>query len=287
MTQANKRKTGSAQRVALVTGGSSGIGKAIVFELGRNGYKVYSAARSLADCFDEPENIKSNPEPWLRTVRLDVHFPAQGLKTVDRIVSAEGRLDVLVQAAGFGIAGAVEDTVHEEARSQMETNFFGSISLLPPVLAQMRSQKSGLIVNIGSVAGFLPIPFQAYYSASKAAMSSLTMALADEVRPFGIRCMIVQPGDTQTGFTQARILSRQASQSDYAVRCKRSVLRMENDEKNGMSPDEAARIIVRGMMRKRPPIILTVGLLYKLYALACRILPVRLVRRVVYWLYGS
>lgn len=287
MNEALNLEQKSSRKVALVTGGSSGIGKSIVDELGRGGFQVYAASRSLPDFFDEPDNEKTQPLPWLRTIRLDVNYPSQSARTVERIIAAEGHLDILVQAAGFGIAGAVEDTGHEEARSQMETNFFGSVSLLPPVLAQMRQQRSGLIVNIGSVAGFLPVPFQAYYSASKAALSALTLAMANEVEPFGIRCMVVQPGDTQTGFTRSRILIRNANRSDYATRCKRSVIRMESDEKSGMSPDTAARIIVRKMLRRNPPLVLTIGLIYRLYAVAVRILPLKLVRKVVYWLYAS
>ena len=273
--------------IALISGGSSGIGRSIAYELGRRGIRVYTASRSLADFFDDPDNDKTAPERWMRTVRLDVHSPDQGKRVVEKIVAEEGRLDILVQAAGFGIAGPVENTTHEEARSQMETNFFGSISLLPVVLEQMRKQRSGLVVNIGSVAGFLPIPFQEYFSASKAALAGLTLALDDEVRPYGIRCMIVQPGDTQTGFTKARIVSQRALQSEYSLRCERSLLRMEQDEQNGMSSDQVARIIVRHMLRRNPPVQVTCGFIYKLYALAARLLPVRLARWIIAKLYAG
>jgi len=274
-------------RVALVVGASSGIGQAIAQELGRHGIKVYAASRSLPDFFEHPENPQTAPQPWLRTVSLDVHLPASGEKAIQRILAAEGRLDYLVQSAGFGIAGAIEDTHLPEARSQFETNFFGSVCLLPAVLEQMRKQRSGLIVNIGSVAGILPVPFQAYYSASKAALAALTSALGNEIRPWHIRCMLVQPGDTRTGFTQARVMARQALQSVYAERCKRSIDRMAHDEQHGMSTSSAARSTVRAMLRRRPPQVLTLGLQYKLFAFAMRLVPNRLVQYVIYLLYAK
>ena len=277
----------SEVKIALVVGASSGIGKAIAAELGRQGCRVYAAARSLPDYFSDPANPQTAPEPWMRTVRLDVNFPSACEHSVERIIAEEGRLDILVQSAGFGIAGAIEDTVIPEARSQMETNFFGAISLLPSVLRQMRSQKSGLIVNIGSVAGFLPVPFQAYYSASKAALAALTSALGNELRPWRVRCMLVQPGDTQTGFTRSRVLVKNALQSDYADRCRRSIERMANDEQNGMPTAMAARMIVAGMLRRRPPQVMTVGLMYKFFELAHHILPNRLIQYVIYKLYAD
>lgn len=276
----------SQTKVALVVGASSGIGKAIADELGRRGLKVYAASRSLPDCFDQPGDPLTDPAASMRTVKLDVNVPHSGELAISRILAAEGRLDYLVQSAGFGIAGAIEDTSGPEARSQFETNFFGAVNLLPAVIRQMRQQGSGLIVNIGSVAGFLPVPFQAFYSASKAALAALTSALGNEIRPFGISCMLVQPGDTRTGFTQARIMVQHALNSAYAVRCRKSIERMAHDELNGMSTTAAARAVVRNMLRHRPPQVLTLGLQYKLFAFAERLLPNRLVQLVIYLLYA-
>lgn len=279
-------KQQSAPKIALVVGASSGIGKAIAAELARQGIKVYAASRSLPDWFDRPDDPAAAPESMLRTIRLDVNNPSSGENAINRILAEEGRLDFLVQSAGFGIAGAIEDTSGPEARSQFETNFFGAVSLLPRVLPQMRRQQSGLIVNIGSVAGFLPVPFQAYYSASKAALAAMTSALGNEVRTWGVRCMLVQPGDTQTGFTHARVMVRQSLNSAYADRCGKSIRRMAHDEQHGMTSDAAARAVVRNMLRRRPPQVLTLGLVYKLFVLAERLLPNRLVQWVIYQLYA-
>jgi short-subunit dehydrogenase len=265
------------KRVALVTGASSGIGQAIAAEMNRKGFRVYAAARSL------PDNLCAE----LRTIRLNVNDPAAVDLAVAQIIATEGRLDCLVQSAGFGLAGAIEDTLIEEARAQLETNYFGAVNLLPPVLKQMRRQNNGLIVQIGSVAGALPIPFQAHYSASKAALAALTLALAEEVRPYHIRCMLVQPGDTRTGFTSARIMAKAALQCDYSERCKRSIDRMAADEMNGISSEKAARLVVRRMLRRRPPLVMSIGLFYKAAVIASRLLPVCLMRRLIGLIYAG
>jgi short-subunit dehydrogenase len=175
----------------------------------------------------------------------------------------------------------------QEASDQMATNYLGVCNMLPPVLAQMRQQGSGLIVQLGSVAGFLPIPFQACYSASKAAVAALIQALANEVRPYGIRCLLVQPGDTRTGFTDARVISQDNDLLPYAARCRRSIARMAADEQNGMPAAKMARLIIRRIDQRRPPQIYTPGLLYKVAALLNRLLPRRLVNAILYLMYAS
>ncbi len=267
-------------KVALVTGASSGIGQALAEKLAKQGVTVYAAARRL-------ENTRHPDGGNLHTLRLDVNDQLSCEQAAQQIIAEEGRLDLLVQSAGFGIAGAVEDTSIDQARGQMETNFFGSIRLLPAVLEQMRNQKFGLIVNIGSVAGQIPIPFQAYYSASKAAVSALTLALANEIKPFGIRCMVVQPGDTRTGFTTSREVTDRSLKSVYADRCGRSIERMARDEQNGMTTEVAARVIASRIFRRRPPLLLNLGLVYKAFSLAVRLLPLRLVRFVVGLMYAA
>ena len=275
----------TAAKIALVTGASSGIGQAIAAELSKHGIRVYAAARSLPDYFDNLQ--ESSPSDLLRMVRMDVNDPEAVEKKLNQIIAAEGRLDYFVQSAGNGIAGSVEDTQIDEVRYQMETNFFGAVTPLPIILKQMRQQGSGLIVQVGSMAGVLSIPFQAYYSASKAAIASLNLALADEVRPWGIRCMLVQPGDTRTGFTQARVMTRSAFESDYAASCRRSIDRMAADEQKGTSPEISARQVVRKMLKQRPPHVMSIGLFYQFAALASRLLPLRLVRWVVRLLYAG
>ncbi len=266
-------------KVALITGASSGIGQAIAQELVKRGIRVYAAARSLPDEF--------RTDGGLSTLKLDVNDTEAVNKAVAKVIQAASRIDYLVQAAGYGISGAIEDTQTAEARGQMETNFLGTVNLLQPVLRQMRSQKGGLIVQIGSVAGVLAIPYQAYYSASKAAMAALTMALSNEVKPFGIRCMLVQPGDTKTGFTKSRIMVENALKSDYAERCKRSIDKMAADEQKGITAEKSARHIVRKMLRRHPPLVMTIGIFYKLVVGLTRFLPTRFVQWAVGLIYAG
>ncbi len=259
-----------------ITGARSGIGLALAQQLAGRGDTGYALAR---------RRIKD--EAGLVSLTLDVTDPDQVNRVIGQIIEEAGRIDVLVQAAGFGLAGAVEAMLPQEAKDQMATNYLGVCHLLGPVLAQMRSQSGGLIVHLGSVAGFLPLPFQACYSASKAALSALTLALAAEVRPFGIKCLLVQPGDTRTGFTQARVFSTATWELPYAEPCRRSIDRMAADENAGMSQEKMARLIIRRMDRRRPPLVYTPGLFYKLAALLSRLLPVRLVNGIMYQLYAK
>jgi short-subunit dehydrogenase len=276
-------QTGS---VAVVTGASSGIGKEIAWELARLGLHVYALARSLPDFFQDAAQHQVHGAGFIRPVKIDVKNEPALSAALNKIIQTESRLDCLVQAAGFGLAGSVEDTASSESHRQMEINFFGSTLALKPVLRQMRSQRRGLIVQIGSVAGALPIPFQAYYSASKAALAALTLSLGNEVRPWGIRCMLVQPGDTRTGFTGARVMADASSQSDYQEVCRRSVGRMEKDESDGMDPAIVARGIVRRMSHWRPPLVYTPGLYNKLVVHLARLLPIRLVSWVISIMYA-
>lgn len=274
--------------VAVVTGASSGIGEAIARELAGAGMHVYALARRLPDYFTDPGSQQDIATGCIRPLRGDVNLESELVAQLERVVAQEGRLDCLVQAAGFGIAGALEDTASQEAQQQITTNFFGAVHALPFVVQQMRSQKRGLIVQIGSVAGALPIPFQAYYSASKAALAAVSLALANEVSPWGIHCLLVQPGDTRTGFTQARHMTEAASRdsSAYAERCSRSVAKMAADEMGGVPAEAVARQIVRRMRRRRPPLVFTPGFSYKLLLFLARLLPLRLVRWVIGLMYS-
>ena len=273
-------------KVIIITGASSGIGKAMADQLSQSGHIVYALARRLPDGLTDPQQIHFF-EPGLHCpVQLDVTDPVAAQHVIKQIIGRERRIDILVQAAGFGLAGAVEDATPEEMDAQIDTNLLGSCYLLNPVLAQMRQQHDGLIVQLSSVASFMPLPFQAYYSASKAAVTSLMLALANEVRPFGIQVMVVQPGDTQTGFTDSRIMSSLSSQSSYADRSRRSVSKMAADEQKGMTSARMAGLIIRRMFQKRPPLVYIPGLFYKAAAVVQRILPARLVNSLLYFLYA-
>ncbi|MEG2216995.1 MAG: SDR family NAD(P)-dependent oxidoreductase [Clostridia bacterium] len=178
--------------IAIVTGGSSGIGKATVKMLADNGYKVYELSRS------------GYSENGIMHITTDVTKSEDVTTAVRQIVGVEGRIDLLINNAGFGISGAVEFTDSSDAQAQLNVNFFGTLHCIQAVLPIMRAQRSGHIINLSSVAAPIAIPFQAFYSATKSAINSLTLSLRNEVRPFGIQVCAVQPGDVCTGFTAAR-----------------------------------------------------------------------------------
>ena len=169
----------------------------------------------------------------------------------------------------------------EQAKRQFDVNFFGMVNMNRAVIPVMRAQRSGRIVNLSSVAGAIPIPFQAFYSASKAAINSYTMALANELRPFGVQVCCVQPGDIQTGFTAAR-QKIVVGDDIYGGRISRSVAGMEKDERTGMKPEDAGAFVCRAATRKGVRPVNTIGLSYKFFCVLQKLLPAKTLN----WLVG-
>lgn len=273
-------------QVVLVTGASSGIGRATAEFLMRQGCHVYGTSRKAGE---HPEHHASDASSggFIDMISLDVTQDDSVEAAVKDVISKEGRIDVLVSNAGTGIAGSIEDTSMAEAMTQFETNFFGALRVIRAVLPIMRAQGNGRIVAISSVAGVISIPYQAHYSASKFAIEGLIEALRHEIKPFGIKACLVEPGDTKTGFTGSRVIAVKASEdSAYKERFDRSLARMEHDEQNGASAEAVAKIIFRMIKSKNPPIRTAVGFQYKAILLLKRLLPTRLVERIVGILYN-
>lgn len=248
------------KRICVLTGGSSGIGKATAAMLAEDGYTVYELSRSGADAAN------------IHHITADVTEAAQVRAAIKQVLDAEGRIDLLVNNVGFGISGAVEFTDPEEALAQINVNFFGTLHCVQAVLPAMRAQKSGHIVNISSVAAPIAIPFQSFYSATKSATNSLTLALRNEVKPFGIKVCAILPGDVKTGFTAARKKS-EAGADIYGKALDHAVSVMEHDEQNGMPPELVAKAVLRAAKRKNPPAFTTVGFQYQVFVLLNKLLP--------------
>lgn len=256
--------------VAIVTGGSSGIGLAAARALRDQGLKVYVLSRHPFS------------EKGLHHLCADVADERQCAEAFETVLHKEGDVDLLVNCAGFGISGAVEYTEQADAKKQMEINFFGTVNMTRAVLGYMHQRGNGRIVNISSVAAPAAIPFQAYYSATKAAINAWTAALANEVRPYGITVTAVQPGDIKTGFTAAREKSI-AGDEAYDGRISKSVAKMEHDEQNGMDPAVAGAYIAKIALKDKPKPVYTIGFSYKAICVLLKLLPSRLSN----WLIGK
>lgn len=264
-----------SKKVAIVTGGTSGIGRATALALQEHGYTVYELSR------------RAEGMPDIRHIVADITKEETLQAAVEQVLAVEGRLDLVVNNAGFGISGAIEFTDTQEAQRLFDTLFFGMVRMNRCVIPLMRQQGHGRIVNISSVAAPVPIPFQAYYSAGKAAINAYTMALANELRPFGVTVCAVMPGDIKTGFTAAR---HKIIDGDdiYQGRIGRSVQRMEHDEQTGMDPAKVGRYIAAVASREgsHHPLYAT-RIDYKFFVFLTKVLPARFLNWLIYQLYGK
>ena len=254
-------------KIAVVTGASSGIGLATATLLSQSGWRVWGFSRRGGEDGDT-----------LRHLSCDVTDEAQVQRAFQTVFETEGRLDLLVNNAGFGISGAVEDTAESDAKKQFDVNFFGCFLCSRAAVPYLR-QSGGRIINISSMAAVLPIPFQSFYSASKSAINALTLALRNEVRPFGVSVCALMPGDVKTGFTAAR--EKRGGSDPYAAVVQKSVATMEHDEQTGMAPEALAKAVLRLATKKNPKPLSTCGAQYRLFAVLAKLLPQSAVNAIV------
>src|SRR5947209_3190024 len=195
------------QKVAVVTGSSSGIGYETSLTLARNGFLTYATMRNL----NKSENIKliaTKENLPIRIIQLDVTDDVSVKNAVQAILSETGRIDLLVNNAGYGLNGAFEDLAMDEIKAQYETNVFGLIRTTQAVLPIMRRQKSGIIVNISSGAGRFGFPGGSAYISTKFAVEGLSESMSYELEPFGIKVVLVEPGFIKTNFSQASVIAK-------------------------------------------------------------------------------
>ncbi|MEE1065986.1 MAG: SDR family oxidoreductase [Acutalibacteraceae bacterium] len=262
------------KKVVIVTGANSGIGRC--------------AAKSLkdSDCMVYDFSRRDITVDGIKHIRVDVTDENNVISAVKEVYEKEGRIDIVINCAGFGISGAVEFTSLEDAKSQFDVNFFGMVNVNKAVIPNMRENRGGRIVNISSVAAVAHIPFQTYCSASKAAIESYTCALANELRPFNITVTAVQPGDICTEFTQAR---KKTFEGDdvYNGRISKSVAGMERDEQKGMKPEVAGKYIAKIALRNKVKPIYAIGASYKFVCILCKLFPCRFRNFVIGQLYAK
>lgn len=265
------RTSAEQKRVVVITGASHGIGAACADAFLQNGDTVYGLCRTA------PQN------PAVLHIPTDLTSDEACAAAVARIVSEAGRIDVLLLNAGIGVSGAVEFTALSEAQRQFDVCYFGALRVLTPALCALRQSK-GVVLFTSSVAAVTPIPFQAHYSACKAAISALAMALKNELRHTGVRVAAVLPGDVKTDFTAAR--RKDTRGQDVYPALVRSVAKMEHDEQHGMAPARIARRMLALSLRRNPKPFCSVGLSYRAVCTLVKLLPARFVAWVLGKMYG-
>ena len=251
----------SKNKVALVTGSSSGIGFATAIMLARAGIHTYASIRNPKKSKSIMESASAENLP-LQIVQLDVNDKKSVKEAVTKIVTEKNRIDVLVNNAGYGLFGSLEDISIDEMKAQFETNFFGVIRLTQLVLPIMRKQKSGTIVNVSSVGGRIAIPVLSAYHSTKFALEGLSESMSYELAPFGIRVVIIEPGVIRTNIMNSRIIAKKAQdpKSPYFSLIQKVdnnfKLMMENESS---PPEEVAKTILGAVTSDNPQLRYTVG----------------------------
>jgi short-subunit dehydrogenase len=244
-------------RVILVTGASSGIGKCSAEYLAQQGFRVYGTSRRV-DSTDSDQ--RSSNEKLFEMIQMDVTDDSSVKNGIDSIIARESCIDVVINNAGFPIIGSLEDTTIEEAKNQLDTNFFGALRVCRAVLPTMRKQRSGYIVNISSIGGLIGLPYQSAYSASKFALEGAMEALRLEVKPFGIHIVLIEPGDFKTDITLHRHKTAKSNQNSVYYETFVNVLQtVESGEQNGPTPELIAKLIHKVVNQNSPRIRYTVG----------------------------
>lgn len=258
-------------KVAAITGASSGIGRATAKYFSSKGWKVYNLSR------------RPSGEAGITDIAADVTAEEEIIKAFAQIRFESGRLDLLINNAGFGISGAVEFTELSDARDQFDVNFFGTFNCIKAALPMLK-ESQGRIICLSSAAAIFAIPFQSFYSATKAAINILVCALANELKSFKVSVCALQLGDVKTGFTAAREKSY-AGDDIYGGAIGRSVSVMEKDEQNGMSPETIAAVIYKTANKRKVKPLYTVGIQYRILAFLNKILPHSFVNFVIRKMY--
>ena len=251
-------------KVILITGGSTGLGKAIGEFLHHKNYVVYGTSRN-------PEKFTNSIFPLLP---LDVRSAESIRLAIAEVVRVSGRLDVVINNAGVGIIGPVEEVPTDAMRNNFETNLFGPIEVMKAVLPQMRLQKSGLIINITSIAGYMGLPYRGIYSASKGALEILTEAIRMEVKPFGIEITNVAPGEFATNIAANRYHVPVEQGSPYAAVYGKTIELINSHVDSGDDPTKMASAIYAIINSEKPNVHYKIGpFMSRFSVMLKRILP--------------
>jgi NAD(P)-dependent dehydrogenase (short-subunit alcohol dehydrogenase family) len=250
----------SNQKVSIVTGSSSGIGLETALMFARNGYVTYATMRTqekgaLIKNAVEKENLP------IKVVQLDVTDDKSLKNAIDHVTSEDGRIDVLVNNAGYGLVGALEELSIEEIKAQYETNFFGLVRVIQAVLPTMRKQRSGRILNLSSGAGLFGYPGGSAYVSTKFAVEGLSESIAYELEPFGIKVILIEPGFVKTNFANSMLIAKKAQDptSSYSQMMQRIAASSNELAKSGSSAELVANVILDAATNPNPRLRYLVG----------------------------
>ncbi|MFD2824567.1 SDR family oxidoreductase [Lacinutrix iliipiscaria] len=259
-------------KVVLITGGSSGIGKSIGEFLIEKGYTVYGTSRN-------PKNYSDSKFP---IIALDVTKNETIVSAIQHVVNTEERVDVLINNAGVGVTGAIEEIPESEIKANFETNFFGPINVIKAVLPQMRKQQSGLIINITSIAGYMGLPYRGVYSASKGALEILTEAFSMELKRFNINITSIAPGDFATNIASGRYHAPVLKDSPYKAPYENTLKMMDAHVDEGQDPLLMAKAVYRIINKRKPKVHYKIGEFMQKFSIVLkRILPDRIYEKML------
>lgn len=253
MTSSTSPSSSSDQKVAIVTGSSTGIGYETSLILARNGFLTYATMRNTNKSEDMKLTVAKENLP-IQIKQLDVTEDLSVENAIQEISSETGRIDVLVNNAGYGLNGAFEDLAMDEVKAQYETNVYGLMRTTQAVLPIMRKQKSGTIVNISSGAGRFGLPGGSAYVSTKFAVEGLSESMSYELEPFGIKVVIVEPGVIRTNFMDGLVIAKKSQDpnSPYSQIMQKIATGFEEMMKNASSPDLVANVVLNAIRDKNP-----------------------------------
>jgi short-subunit dehydrogenase len=247
MSEANR------QKVAIVTGSSSGVGYATSLLLARKGFYTYASARNIDKSANLQSIVDSERLP-LKLIQLDVTDDISVKDAVEKIVLEKGKIDVLVNNAGYGLFGAFEDLSLDEIKAQFETNFFGVIRVTQhvlPIMRNLQNSSGGIIVNVSSINGLIAFPVISAYVGTKFALEGLSESIAYELEPFGIKVILIEPGAIGSNFMKGSVLPKRAPdpQSPYSEFVQKVRVKISSDHENATQPEEVAKTIVQSYFK--------------------------------------
>jgi NAD(P)-dependent dehydrogenase (short-subunit alcohol dehydrogenase family) len=248
------------EKVALVTGSSSGIGFETALLLSKSGFHTYASMRNLEKSKNITEIVNTENLP-LRVIQLDVNDDISVKNAINKIIAENGRIDVIINNAGYGLFSPIEDITLDQVKEQFETNFFGVVRLVKEVLPVMRKQRNGIIVNVSSGAGRVAIPVSSAYVATKFALEGLSESMRYELKEFGINIIIIEPGVIRTNFVENMKTAgtRSRSESPYADLIGRTLKGFGGLMDNSSPPKLVAEAILNAITSKEPEIRYVVG----------------------------